>query len=172
MQAFWLNQISYSICKTNVFLATGWCFASPYETSSECDETKTQSAANQRQPQTRDKMKFEMFATMNIAGPAHYLFTFTLTTSPGGHHWRICFTSAFLLESCHHVAVAKKRHTVPSQAKRWRAAAVCLSEPHAVWFQAKDASVWFFFFFPVSFELCKVWHLTASGKSVNHCSTC
>lgn len=72
----------------------------------------------QRQPQTRDKRKLEMFATVNIAGPAHYLFTFTLTTSPGGHHWRICFTSAFLLESCHHVAVAKKKaHCAQSSQK-------------------------------------------------------
>lgn len=73
------------------FLATGWSFASPYETSYECDETKSQNAATQRQPHTKDDTKVEMCATRNLAGPAHYLFT--LTTLPGGQHWRICFTS-------------------------------------------------------------------------------
>lgn len=67
----------------------------------------------------------------------------------------------------------KKRPTVLSQAKGTRAAAVCLSVPHAVWLWRQPTMlVCKFLLFAVSFEPCSVWHLTALGKSLNHCGAC
>lgn len=88
VQAFWRNQMRFFLCK-NIFFSghrLKFCFSLWNILWMWWNKNP-----NSYDPQANDDAKLKMCATINIADPTHNLCT--LTTSPGGQHWRICFTS-------------------------------------------------------------------------------